>query len=71
MSATATIWQKSPGRTRWLVKGASNGKAYHVDTYPNSDLIYIQIAETGRAVPTHRAKNIAAEIRQAIKDAQP
>ncbi len=67
---TATMIQTSANRTVWLIKFPSTtskvGKAYHATTYPKSDLIFIETADTRRVIASGTAPHLKKAIREAI-----
>lgn len=60
-------------RTVYRVDGAGQvvnqvAKAYRVTTYPDSDLIFIESAETGRVVSPGVARRLVPILKAAIAD---
>jgi hypothetical protein len=65
----ATLIEASGARTIWRVefhKGGQVTKAYRATTYPNSDLVFLENAESRRVIASFNARKILVEIRQAI-----
>lgn len=65
---TLTQESQSQACTRWIAKFPStirkDGATYHVTTYPNSDIVFIETAVNRRVV---RGSRIEAAIRAALE----
>lgn len=62
-------------RTVYRVDGAGQvvnqvAKAYRVTTYPNSDLIFVESAETGRVVSPGVARRLVPVLKTAVIEAE-
>lgn len=66
---TATMIRDVPGTcSLWRVE--VGGRAYRVTTYPGSERVFVEKAETGRKLTGHQTERLAPAIRSAISAAR-
>lgn len=66
---TAAKISETINRTRWAITSPVC-RAYVVTTYPNSELVYIETAASGRAIPQGVATKLTPAVRAAINAAE-